>query len=111
MKISFISLFPEAVLGAVRFSILGRAEAAGLVEFEAINPRDFATDKHRTVDDTPYGGGAGMVLKPDIVGAAIEYSSLDGACVVMTDPAGSLFRHEDAMSLSREDRLIVVCGH
>ncbi|HET6645426.1 MAG TPA: tRNA (guanosine(37)-N1)-methyltransferase TrmD [Fimbriimonadales bacterium] len=111
MKVSFISLFPDAVLGSVRFSILSRAEEAGLVEFEAINPRDFAMDQHRTVDDTPYGGGAGMVLKPDILGAAIESASPVGGCVIMTDPAGSLFRHEDAVELALEKRLIIVCGH
>ncbi|MDQ2986553.1 MAG: tRNA (guanosine(37)-N1)-methyltransferase TrmD [Armatimonadota bacterium] len=111
MRISFVSLFPATVLAAVRHSMLLRAEQAGIVSFNAVNVRDFATDPHRTVDDTAYGGGPGMVMKPDVVGAAIDSMQPEGAAVILTDPSGKLFRQADAAALSNEARLIFVCGH
>jgi len=111
MQVSFVTLFPDAVLAAVRHSILKRAEDACIAQFAAINPRDFATDNHKTVDDEPYGGGAGMVLKPDIVAAAIESAEPEGACVVFTDPNGELFSEEAAGYLAEQARIIFVCGH
>ena len=76
MRFLFITLFPEQIEQAAGHSIIKRAVDAGLVEVSCINPRDFATDRHRTVDDTPFGGGAGMVLKPEpMVAARISFWS------------------------------------
>ncbi len=111
MRISFATLFPDAVLAAVRHSMLLRAEQAGIVSFDAVNIRDFATDAHRSVDDTAYGGGPGMVLKPDVVAAAIRSLQPEGAKVILTDPSGKLFTQREAADLAKEDRLIFVCGH
>jgi tRNA (guanine37-N1)-methyltransferase len=111
MRIDFITLFPEVVLKAVRFSILARAEERSLVQFHAVNPRDFATDKHKTVDDTPYGGGPGMVLKPDVVDSAIASVLQDHSLVIATDPSGDLFTQNHARELAQQKHLIFVCGH
>lgn len=110
MKISFVTLFPDAVLAAVRHSILRRAEDAGIVSFAAINPRDFAEDAHRSVDDEPYGGGPGMVLKADVLGRAIE-SALPADAVIFADPAGTLFTQGEAHKLSRLEHILFICGH
>jgi tRNA (guanine37-N1)-methyltransferase len=109
MRISFVSLFPAAILAAVRHSMLQRAEQAGIVEFHGIDMRDFATDAHKTVDDTPYGGGPGMVIKPDIVAAALR--SFEPGAIVLTDPSGPLFTQAAARELSTEPALTFVCGH
>jgi len=116
LKLGFITLFPEMVLGALEHSIIGRARQNGLIEIEAVNPRDYAYDKHRTVDDTPYGGDAGMVLKPEPVGYAIEsFLSRIGndatAAVVLTDPIGKRFEQADAIELAGYDAVLFVCGH
>lgn len=111
MRIDFVTLFPETVLTAVRASILGRAEARGIVAFGAINPRDFATDAHKTVDDAPYGGGPGMVMKPDVVAEAIRAVQSPGAAFVYPDPAGRKFEQAAAARLSSASHLVFVCGH
>lgn len=116
LKLGFITLFPEMVLGALEHSVIGRAQTQGLIEVEAINPRGFTYDKHRTVDDTPYGGDAGMVMKPEPVAYAIE-SYLAGigkdetAAVVLTDPIGKQFEQEDTIELADYDAVLFVCGH
>jgi tRNA (guanine37-N1)-methyltransferase len=91
--------------------MLQRAEQAGIVSFDAVNIRDFAKDAHRTVDDTAFGGGPGMVMKPDVVGDAVNSLEPAGAKVILTDPSGKLFTQRDAAVLSEEGRLIFVCGH
>jgi tRNA (guanine37-N1)-methyltransferase len=99
---------------ACRHSILGRAESGGKVRFSAVNPRDFASDKHRTVDDTPYGGGPGMLMKPDVVASAIESLPTrenERRAVVFCEPTGRLFTQADAAELASYERLIFVCGH
>ncbi|MER3413043.1 MAG: tRNA (guanosine(37)-N1)-methyltransferase TrmD [Armatimonadota bacterium] len=111
MRIDFVTLFPDAVLNWTRFSILGRAEEAGLVQFGAVNPREFATDARRTVDDEPYGGGPGMVMKPDVLGQALDSVATETSTVVFTDPSGELFRQEHAEALSHAEHLVLVCGH
>ena len=111
MKISFVTLFPHAVLAAVRHSILKRAEDAGIVAFEAVDIRDFASDRHRTVDDTPLGGGPGMVLKPDVVGRALDTLQSTQAEYVFTDPSGPLFTQNSARELAEKKNLVFVCGH
>lgn len=100
------------MLAACRHSILGRAEQNGLVAFRAANPRDFATDRHRTVDDTPYGGGPGMLIKADVAVAAIRsLEPVAGAAIVFPDPTGTPFRQSDAVELSKIEQIVFVCGH
>lgn len=112
LRIDFLTLFPEMMLAAVDHSILGRASRSGLVSFEATNPRDFATDVHKTVDDSPYGGGAGMVLKVDIMAQAIRSLQLESSVpVIFTDPNGSKFTQAAAQDLSAHDRIAFICGH
>ncbi len=111
MKIDFVTLFPDTVLACVRHSMLRRAEEAGIVAFGAVNPRDFATDTHRSVDDEPYGGGPGMVLRPDVVAEAVESVLTEDATVIHTDPAGELFRQADARDLAGRKHLVFLCGH
>ncbi len=112
LRIDFVTLFPEMVLGAMRHSIPRRAAEAGLFEPSAVNPRDFATDIHRTVDDEPFGGGPGMVLMAEPLALAIESLSLPkGAPVILTDPNGERFSQEAARSLSEFERIAIVCGH
>lgn len=113
MRIDFVTLFPEQVLGAVRHSILSRAEENGLVAFSAVNPRDFTTDRHRTVDDSPYGGGPGMVMLAEPIHQALLSLGLTPgmAPVLLPDPTGVLFTQEHAIGLSKEERIAIVCGH
>jgi tRNA (guanine37-N1)-methyltransferase len=112
LSVDFVTLFPDLVLPACRHSILGRAEASGLARFRAANPRDFADDRHRTVDDSPYGGGPGMVMKPDVVAAAIR--SLEpgpDAAIVLCEPCGRRFEQRDARELSEKSQVVLLCGH
>lgn len=112
LRIDFVTLFPEMVLGAVGHSMLRRAAESGLVSFHGINPREFTTDKHRTVDDTPYGGGPGMVMKPEPVDAALSAVNAGGrVAVVLPDPTGALFGQVDARELGGFDQVVFVCGH
>lgn len=111
LKIDFVTLFPETFLNAVRYSILKRAEERGLVSFGSINPRDFATDSHKSVDDEPYGGGPGMVMKPATLSAAIEKIKTNDSVIVFTDASGELFKQYHAKHLSQQKHLIFVCGH
>lgn len=112
MRVDFVTLFPEMVLDACRHSILGRADASKKVAFGAANPRDFATDKHRTVDDTPYGGGPGMLMKPDVVSAAIRSLSTDSkTAIVFCEPSGKLFTQAHARELAKFGQIVFVCGH
>lgn len=107
----FVTLFPEMVLPGLRHSMLRRAEEAGIVEFHAVDPRSFAKDAHRTVDGKPCGGGPGMVLRADLVGAAIDSVLSADATVILMDPTGETFRQPLAHELSVAKHLIIVCGH
>lgn len=111
-RVDFVSLFPEMVLDACRHSILARAAAAGQVAFRAANPRDFAEDRHRTVDDTPYGGGPGMLMRPDVVASAIRsLEPEESAAIVWVEPTGALFGQRDAATLAERSQIVLVCGH
>jgi len=104
------------VLSALKHSILGRAQRQRLIEVEAVNPRDFTYDRHRTVDDTPYGGDAGMVMKPQPVAYAIEsylskIEKSEKVAIVLTDPIGKKFEQSDAAELAGYDAVVFVCGH
>jgi len=108
MLFEILTLFPEALEGYLASSILGRARAAGLVEVRVTNVRDFATDKHRTADDRPYGGGAGMVMKPEPLAKAIR-KVLPGR-VILASPKGRPFDQAKAGELAEQSKLILVCG-
>ncbi|MGE0440382.1 MAG: tRNA (guanosine(37)-N1)-methyltransferase TrmD [Gemmatimonadales bacterium] len=110
MVINVITLFPDVIAPGLAASIPGRAAAKGLVSFRLVQLRDFATDRHRTVDDTPYGGGAGMVLKPEPVFAAMESLPERGKVVVMS-ARGRPLDHATVVRLSLEPVLTVLCGH
>lgn len=109
-RIHVVTLFPEVLAPYLGASIIGRAVERRRVEFGLIQIRDFATDRHRTVDDQPYGGGAGMVLKPEPLVAAVESIEDRGRVVVMS-ARGRRFDHSLAVRLSLEPRLTIVCGH
>ena len=109
-RIHVVTLFPEVLAPYLGASIIGRAVERHRVEFGLVQIRDFATDRHRTVDDQPYGGGAGMVLKPEPLVAAVESIEDRGRVVVMS-ARGRRFDHSLAVRLSLEPRLTIVCGH
>ncbi|MBS1709056.1 MAG: tRNA (guanosine(37)-N1)-methyltransferase TrmD [Armatimonadetes bacterium] len=112
MRVAFVTLFPEMVHQALGHSIMSRAASAGLVRFETANPRDFTTDKHRTVDDNSYGGGPGMVMMAPPVAAALNFlSPSSSSAVVMTDPAGELFTQRHAEELAGREDVVFLCGH
>ncbi len=110
--LTFLTLFPDMFPGPLGFSLPGKALEAGLWQCTALDIRAFAADKHRMVDDTPYGGGAGMVMKPDVVGAAIEAAQAHTprARLVYLTPRGAPLTQELATTLATEDGLIVLCG-
>ncbi|MHB8513003.1 MAG: tRNA (guanosine(37)-N1)-methyltransferase TrmD [Actinomycetota bacterium] len=111
MRIDVITIFPEFFDGPLRTSLLSKAIANGLLSVNVHDLRSFATDKHRTVDDEPFGGGAGMVMKPEPWFAAVE--SIDGwsdARRVLLTPSGSRLDHSISVSLSRMPHLILMCG-
>ena len=110
MKIDAISIFPE-FFDVLEISLLGKAQEAGLISFEAHNLRDFTHDRHKTVDDTPYGGGAGMLMKPEPWGEAFDkIIGKDRPVVIFTSPAGKPFNQELARELSQRDHLVFACG-
>jgi tRNA (guanine37-N1)-methyltransferase len=111
MRLDIVTLFPGICEGPLRESIVGRARERGLVDIRYTNPREFAQDRHGTVDDTPYGGGAGMVLKPEPLFAAVEKVATATAYVVLLSPQGQPFRQETARRLAALPHLILVCGH
>jgi len=113
MKFSIITLFPEMFLGVLNTSILKRAQESGKLTFELINLRDFGIGKHKTVDDKPYGGGVGMVLKVDVMHQAIQKvkSENPNTFVILTDPKGVPFTQELAEKLSEKKHLTILSGH
>src|SRR3954470_10886858 len=111
MRIDILSLFPKITESALEESMMKRAGAAGLVEFHSHNIRDWATDKHRTVDDTPYGGGQGMVMKCEPIFAAVEALRTPASRVVFMSPSGSRLSHGIAQQYVPEQHLIIICGH
>jgi tRNA (guanine37-N1)-methyltransferase len=112
LRVGFVTLFPEMVLGALAHSIMGRASDAGHVEFVASNPRDFATDPHRSVDDSSYGGGPGMVMMAPLIASALNALAPDSStAVVLCDPAGEKFDQAAARALSSKPSIVFICGH
>lgn len=111
MKITILTLFPEYFDGMLKTSILSRALEKGLIEVELVNFRDFTKSKHGHVDDTPYGGGAGMVLMCQPLLDALESVCTEHSLVALLSPQGVPFNHAKALELSKVDHLILICGH
>ena len=111
LKIDVLTIFPGMLSGFLGESMLKRATGLGLVSFNVLNLRDFTHDTHRTTDDRPYGGGPGMVMKPEPIFEAVESVRTDAARVILMCPQGRPFSQAIAQDLSRERHLVFVCGH
>ena len=111
MLFDVLTLFPE-MFEPIKTSIIGRAQEKKIININIINIRDFSKDKHKKVDDTPYGGGAGMVIRPDVVYDA--YNSIknrENAKVIYLSPQGKKLNQKKVVNLSKEEHLILLCGH
>jgi tRNA (guanine37-N1)-methyltransferase len=113
MLIQILTIFPEMFQGPLSSSILKRAQEQGLVEFQILNFREFATDRHRTVDDTPYGGGSGMLLRPEPIYHCLQQAKAQApaAQVILLTPQGERFTQKIAAELAQTEQLIFICGH
>ena len=110
MKFDVLTLFPE-MFTPLKDSIIGRATQNNLIEISLTNIRDFSKDKHKKVDDTPYGGGAGMIMRPDVVYDAYESVKSDNAKVIYMSPKGKVLNQSKIKELSKESHIIILCGH
>lgn len=109
MKINILTLFPE-MFTPLQESMLGRAREKGILDINLINIRDYTEDKHNRVDDTPFGGGAGMVMQVQPILSAYRENHLQGPCLYMS-PRGKMLNGEMAESLSRQEEITILCGH
>jgi tRNA (guanine37-N1)-methyltransferase len=109
MRIDVVSIFP-AYLDALQLSLAGKAQSSGLLEITAHDLRAYTRDKHRSVDDTPYGGGAGMVMKPEPWGDALDALATEDAVIIVPTPSGAPFTQRTAERLSTEAHLVFACG-
>ena len=110
MKFDVLTLFPE-MFDSIKQSIIGKAIEKDLININLVNIRDFSKDKHRKVDDTPYGGGAGMVIRPDVVYDACLSVKDENSKVIYMSPQGTVLNQKKIVSLSKEQHLILLCGH
>ncbi len=111
MRIDVLSLFPESFELLKTYGVIGKAINSGKIELNTIDIRDFCHDKHRSADDTVFGGAAGMLMKPGPVVEAIESVRGENSRVIYLSPQGKLLKHQKAVDLSKEDHLILLCGH
>jgi tRNA (guanine37-N1)-methyltransferase len=111
MKIDILTLFPEICRAPLSESMMKRAQENGILDLRIHNLRDWTADKHHVVDDAPFGGGQGMVMKPEPIFAAIESIRTDESTVILMTPQGKRFAQSMATELSQQKHLIVICGH
>ena len=111
MKIDVITAFEEMIDQTLSHSIVGRARKAGIIKLGTLSPRQFAEDKHKTIDDRPYGGGPGMLMKAEPLYQAISKLRKKTSYVILTSPRGQVFNQELAKKLAKKRHLLVVCGH
>lgn len=111
MKIDILTLFPEMFFSPFKESIVKRARDRGLVTINITNIRDYAMDRHMQVDDYPYGGGAGMVMKPDVLSRAIDAVSEEDGHIIYMSPRGKYLTQSKAVELSTQKNLVILCGH
>ena len=105
------TLYPEFFPGPLSKGLYGKAMSKNLWDLKVVNIRDSATDKHKTVDDTPYGGGSGMLMKPDVLAKSIDDNKKDGERIFYLSPKGKLFDQNFAKDLSKEKSISLICGH
>ncbi len=110
MKFDVLTLFPE-MFESMKCSVIGKAIEKNLIQLNVVNIRDFSKDKHKKVDDTPYGGGAGMILRPDVIYDAYSSIKTEDAKVIYLSPKGRTLNQEKVKKLSKEKHLILLCGH
>ncbi|MGZ4986252.1 MAG: tRNA (guanosine(37)-N1)-methyltransferase TrmD [Chthoniobacterales bacterium] len=111
MRIDILTLFPEICRAPLNESIMKRAQSSGALELRIHNLRDWTTDKHRIVDDAPFGGGQGMVMKPEPIFAAVESLKTNESSVILMTPQGKTLTQKIASEFSAKAHLIIVCGH
>jgi len=111
MKITILTLFPQIMEGFFKSSIMSRAVKNEIIEYKFVNFRDFAFDRHKTCDDSPYGGGAGMIIKPEPLGLALDSVDAKKKRVIYPSPSGKKFTQSYANELSKERELVFICGH
>ena len=110
MKFDVLTLFPE-MFESLNQSIIGKGKEKGLIDINLVNIRDFSKNKHKQVDDTPYGGGAGMVMKADVVYDAYKSLKAAKAKVIYMSPQGKVLNQNKVQSLAKEEHIILLCGH
>lgn len=111
MRIDILTLFPEICRAPLDESMMKRAQTSGALDLRIHNLRDWATDKHRIVDDAPFGGGQGMVMKPEPIFAAVDELRVERSMVVLMTPQGRKFSQPLACELAGHEHLIIICGH
>ena len=105
------TLYPDLFPGPFSEGLYGKALEKKIWNLQKVNLRDYAEDKHKTVDDTPYGGGSGMLIKPDVIGNALDKNTKKGEKIIFLTPRGKVFNHETAKKLSQEKIINIICGH
>lgn len=111
MKITIVTLFPDVIVPYINTSMLKKAQDQKKIEYEIVDLREFGEGERKTVDDRPYGGGIGMVLKPDVLAKAVKESENDSSVVILTSPSGSKYDQKMAVNLAKESHLIIIAGH
>ena len=105
------TLYPDLFPGPFSEGLYGKALEKKIWDLQKVNLRDYAEDKHKTVDDTPYGGGSGMLIKPDVIGRALDKNTKKGEKIIFLTPRGKVFNHECAKKFSQEKIINIICGH
>lgn len=111
MKIKILTLFPEMYKDFLNTSIISRIIEKGIAQVELVNIRDYSLDKHKHVDDTPYGGGAGMLMKVDVLDRCLKDNSNDKSHILLTSPKSKPLTQNDLIRFSKMDEIVIVCGH